>query len=103
MLSNKNNLTHIGSGCSAAVEHSPRNFEVVGSNPAGHWAFSLLLYFLAFYLRVSFIKEVHLYEMGKFKKNEPSCAALGETGFISSDWGLKSGPQFFPTTVKYSH
>ena len=28
-----------GSGCSTAVERTPHNIEVVGSNPAGCWAF----------------------------------------------------------------
>ena len=32
-----------GSGCSAAVERIPSNIEVVGSIPAGYWAFFLLL------------------------------------------------------------
>ena len=32
-----------GSGCSTAVEHTPRNREVVGSNPVGSWAFSSFL------------------------------------------------------------
>ena len=31
----------LGSGCSTAVERMPRNREVVGSNPAGCWAFFL--------------------------------------------------------------
>ena len=34
-------LSHC-SGRSTAVEHTPRNREVVGSNPAGCWAFSLI-------------------------------------------------------------
>ena len=86
---------------------------MVGSNPAGRWAFSLLLYFLAFYLRVSFIKEVHLYEMGKFKKEDAAFAffprlcllkpvfAPGSLAkvifYFPSQW------EFFPNTLKYSN
>ena len=33
------NRTTIGSGCSTAVEHTPRDREVVGSNPAGLFLF----------------------------------------------------------------
>ena len=29
----------MGSGCITAVEHTPHDREVVGSNPAGCWAF----------------------------------------------------------------
>ena len=32
----------LGSGCSTVVEHMPCDREVMGSNPAGCWAFSLL-------------------------------------------------------------
>ena len=32
----------MGGGCSTAVEPTPRDIEVVGSNPAGCWSFSLL-------------------------------------------------------------
>ena len=32
----------MGSGCSTAAERTARNREVVGSNPAGCWAFSLI-------------------------------------------------------------
>ena len=29
-------------GCFTGVEHKPRDREVLGSNPAGYWAFSFL-------------------------------------------------------------
>ena len=32
----------LGSGCSTAVEHMACDREVMGSNPTGCWAFSLL-------------------------------------------------------------
>ena len=64
----------MGRGCSAAVEHTPRNLEVVGLNPARCCAFflfffslplstSLYLCLLSFTNEVSIIrslKEVHL-------------------------------------------
>ena len=34
------------SGCSIAVEHTPRYREAMGSNPAGCWAFFLFSFFL---------------------------------------------------------
>ena len=37
-------------GCSTALEHTPRNQEVAGSNPAWCWAFFLLLSFSSNYL-----------------------------------------------------
>ena len=36
----KNNF--VGSSCSTVVEHTPYDREIVGSNPAMCWAFSLL-------------------------------------------------------------
>ena len=35
----------LGSGCSTGVEHTPRDREVMGSNPAGCWAFFSTLSF----------------------------------------------------------
>ena len=35
-------FTSLGSGCSTAVEHTPRDREVEGSDPAGCWACSPL-------------------------------------------------------------
>ena len=57
----------MGRGCSTAVERSPRNLEVVGSNPVGCWAFFFFfdfryLFLLSFTIGVSFIrslKDVH--------------------------------------------
>ena len=37
-LATTNNV-YLGSGCSTAVEHTPHDSEVVGSNPTGCWAF----------------------------------------------------------------
>ena len=37
----------VGFGCGTAVEHTPRNLDVVGSNPAGCWAFLFLLLLLS--------------------------------------------------------
>ena len=34
----------LGTGCSTAVDGTPHDREVVGSNPAGCWAFYSLLY-----------------------------------------------------------
>ena len=38
-----NNRFYKGSGCGAYVEHTPRHYEVVGSNPAGCRAFFLFV------------------------------------------------------------
>ena len=42
LIAVSNFLEYLGSGCSTAVEHTSHDSEVVGSNPAGCWAFSLL-------------------------------------------------------------
>ena len=42
----------MGSGCSSAVEHTPRDRKVMGLNPAVCWAFLSLL-FLSLYLSLS--------------------------------------------------
>ena len=53
-------------GLSASVvEHKPRNLEVMGSNPAGRWAFSSSSYLFPLYVSsgvslIRSLKEVHL-------------------------------------------
>ena len=49
----------MGSGCSSVVEHTPRNLEVVGLNPAGNWAFFFFFYLFLLSFNRS-LKEVHL-------------------------------------------
>ena len=49
---NHYNVLGSGSSCSTAIEHMPRDREVVGSNPDGCWAFFSLL-FLSLYLSLS--------------------------------------------------
>ena len=49
-------VDQLSSGCSTAVEHTPHDREVVGSNPAGYWAFSSLFYLIS---RVSLIQVPH--------------------------------------------
>ena len=52
------------SSCATAVEHTPCDQEVVGSNPAEYWAFFFFyLFLLSFTSGVSYIRslrEVHL-------------------------------------------
>ena len=55
-----NNYDNLGSGCSTAVEHTPCFRQVVGSNPTGCWAFSLLISSASF-IR-SFIEVQHYFK-----------------------------------------
>ena len=89
-------LTSVGSGCSEAVEHSPRDLWSWGRGFESRRAlgFFLLLSFLWLSIvinhRVSLIRsliETHLYEQCKSWQKKPSWAAWGEAGLISSDWG----------------
>ena len=46
-------LEELGSDCRTSVEHTPRDKEVVGSNPAGCWAFFSLLFRFPFSVSLS--------------------------------------------------
>ena len=65
------------------VEHSARDHEVVGSNPASS-IFSCLTFLYNKNSRVS-LKEVHHYEI-IWKLKNTFWAAWAEEGLISSDW-----------------
>ena len=71
----------MGRSCSAAVEHTPRHLEVVGSNPVGCWFFSSFHLFLP-----SFTSGVSLIRRG----------LKVETCSISTDW-VKNTRPFFQT------
>ena len=83
-----------GSGCSTAVEHTPQDREVVGSNTAGWRLFSLLHLSLYLPLSVSGVSlirslaEVQHYWFS-WKKCMPSSAGWGKASLIRSDWAKK--------------
>ena len=54
----KKNVGGLGNGCSTAAERMPCNLEAVGSNPAGCWAFSLLLLLPTFLRQWSVLNQV---------------------------------------------
>ena len=73
----------MGRSCSSAVEHLPRVREVIGSNPAGCWAFvsSLLL------CQWCFLKQVPQWcDTSDFPIKNPSSTAWGEASLIRMDW-----------------
>ena len=92
--------------CSAVVEHSPCDHEVVGSNPASS-IFSCLTFLYNKNSRVS-LKEVHHYEI-MWKLKNTFWAAWAEEVLISSDWALQTSggysfplsPYFFRSTLIY--
>ena len=73
-----------GRGCCLVVEHTPRNMEVVGSNPAGCWAFSssfdlfslTLPDFLSFTSGVSLIRSLYNCVLWKKKKKNGCLSEL---------------------------
>ena len=85
-----------GCGCSTTVEHTPRNLEVVGLNPAGCSFFFFFLSLSTFLHQWSVLNQVphggaslaECYERNK-KKWMPSWNAWCETCSISSDWVKK--------------
>ena len=65
--------------CSTAVEHTPQNLEVIGSNPAGCWALFFFFLFLPTFLR----------QWSVLKQNPQGGASLS----VSCESNLKNGCQ----------
>ena len=71
-----------GSGCSTAVEHMPRDREVMSSNPTGCWAFSFLCLISSAFLIWSLMQVQHYWLSFKMLSH----AAWGKASFICTDW-----------------
>ena len=88
-----------GWGCSAAVEHLPRDHEDVGSNPAGLLSSSLLSFNFWLFLHNEIIEchysgllkgDASIWNDVKSYKNEYlAVMCLRGKSWISSDWGIQ--------------
>ena len=83
-------LVKSGRGSSTAVERTPHNQEVVGSNPAGCWAF-----FFNFHIFLLSFTSVVIYQVPHgvatlTEHAESNKAASCKTGSIGSDWVKKT-------------